>query len=151
MTLPAWLLLHFGIGVSATWLARRYALRRALLDQPGERRSHASPTPRGGGISIVVALLVAAALLWAQTPSGWWLPLFAVGLALVAGIGLVDDHRPLSPWLRLAVHAVAAGCLAAASWMGRRLRWRLCPPSHPPWETSLRSCSTAAFAAARTS
>ena len=115
MTLPAWLLLHFGIGVSATWLARRYALRRQLLDHPGERRSHAVPTPRGGGISIVVALLVAVASAWTQWPSAW-LPLFAVGLALVAGIGLVDDHRPLSPWFRLAVHALASGCLAAASW-----------------------------------
>lgn len=116
MTLPAWLLLHFGIGVSATWLARRYALRRQLLDQPGERRSHAAPTPRGGGISIVVALLVAVAWAWTQWPSAW-LPLFAVGLALVAGIGLLDDHRPLSPWIRLAVHAAGAGCLAIASWL----------------------------------
>src|SRR5690606_27596615 len=32
------------------------------------------------------------------------------GLLLVAGIGWLDDHRPLSPWSRLAVHAVAA-CL----------------------------------------
>lgn len=117
MTLPAWLLLHFGIGASATWLARRYALRRQLLDQPGERRSHAAPTPRGGGISIVVALLLAVAWLWMRSPSSSWLPFFATGLALVAGVGLVDDHRPLSPWLRLAVHAAAAGCLAAASWV----------------------------------
>src|SRR3546814_10952348 len=29
---------------------------------------------------------------------------------LVAGLGWLDDHRPLSPWSRLAVHAVAA-CL----------------------------------------
>ena len=117
MTLIAWLLLHFGIGVSATWLARRYALRRRLLDQPGERRSHAAPTPRGGGISIVAALLLALAWAWASAPSTAWLPLFGAGLLLVAGVGLVDDHRPLSPWLRLAVHAAAAGCLAAASWV----------------------------------
>lgn len=117
MTLPAWLLLHFGIGASATWLARRYALRRQLLDQPGERRSHVAPTPRGGGISIVAALLLAVAWAWASAPSMAWLPLFGAGLLLVAGVGLVDDHRPLSPWLRLAVHAAAAGCLAAASWV----------------------------------
>jgi len=116
MTLPAWLLLHFGIGVSATWLARRYALRRQLLDHPGERRSHAVPTPRGGGISIVAALLAAVAWSWWQFPSNTWIPFFATGLVLVAGIGLVDDHRPLSPWFRLAVHALASGCLAAASW-----------------------------------
>ena len=117
MTLSTWLLLHLGIGLSVTWLARRYALRRRLLDHPGERRSHVSPTPRGGGVSIVVALLAAVAWLWAQPLSPSWLPFFAAGLVLVAGVGLVDDHRPLSPWLRLAVHAAAAGCLAVASWI----------------------------------
>src|SRR3546814_17852318 len=34
----------------------------------------------------------------------------AAGLLLVAGIGWLDDHRPLTPWSRLAVHAVAS-CL----------------------------------------
>ena len=38
------------------------ALRRKLFDQPGERRSHAVATPRGGGIAIVVTLLLAAAV-----------------------------------------------------------------------------------------
>src|SRR3546814_18975170 len=38
--------------------------------------------------------------------------LAAIGLLLVAGIGWLDDHRPLTPWSRLAVHAVAA-CLLA--------------------------------------
>src|SRR3546814_9173465 len=39
------------------------------------------------------------------------LPIFAAaGLLLVAGIGWLDDHRPLTPWSRLAVHAVAS-CL----------------------------------------
>ena len=41
-----------------------------------------------------------------------WLA-FGVGLVLVAGIGWIDDHRPLSPWLRLGVHALAAAVLAA--------------------------------------
>src|SRR3546814_17971989 len=31
-------------------------------------------------------------------------------LLRVAGIGWLDDHRPLTPWSRLAVHAVAS-CL----------------------------------------
>jgi len=113
-----WLLLHFAIGLAGTWLARGYALRRNLLDQPGERRSHAVPTPRGGGIAIVIALLLAGA---------WWLPragvalpmvaTFLAGLLLVAVVGLIDDHRSLSPWLRLGVHVVAAGLLALGVWL----------------------------------
>ncbi len=110
-----WLILHLGIGVAGTWLARRYALQRDLLDHPGERRSHAVATPRGGGIAIVLALLVAALALALREPTqGVLLAGFAAGVALVAGVGLMDDHRPLSPWFRLSVHGVAGLLLAAA-------------------------------------
>lgn len=110
-----WLFLHFTIGLSGAWMAREYAIRRNLLDQPGERRSHEVPTPRGGGIGIVIALLVAACVLGWRHPQQIVLLLgFVVGLMLVAGTGMVDDHRPLSPWLRLGVQALAAGVLAVA-------------------------------------
>lgn len=105
----AWILIYLLLSAAGTWLARRYALHRQLIDEPGERRSHTTATPRGGGIAIVAALLVATVALGLRMPS--YAPLaaaFAVGLALIAGIGLIDDHRPLSPWLRLAVHALAA-------------------------------------------
>ncbi|QWT21948.1 hypothetical protein KPL74_08070 [Bacillus sp. NP157] len=48
-----------------------YAQRRGLLDEPGRRRSHSLPTPRGGGIGIVLAVLVsmpAAFLLFSPFP-----------------------------------------------------------------------------------
>lgn len=110
-----WLLLHFTIGLLGTWMARKYAIRRELIDHPGERRSHDVPTPRGGGIAIVVALLVAACVLGWRSPQQIVLVAgFVVGLVLIAGVGLIDDHRPLSPWLRLGVQAVAAGIFALA-------------------------------------
>lgn len=116
----AWLVLHFAIAVAGTWLARRYALHSRLIDHPGERRSHEDPTPRGGGVAIVVAVLVAACVLgWRQPQHIVLLGAFTLGLALVAAIGLIDDHRPLSPWLRLGVQSVAAGILAlgvAGTW-----------------------------------
>lgn len=55
----AWLAIHAALAAAGTWLARAYALRSRLIDQPGERRSHSVATPRGGGIAIVIALLVA--------------------------------------------------------------------------------------------
>lgn len=110
--LAAWCLLHVLIAALGTCLARRYALSTQLLDQPGERRSHAHATPRGGGIAIVVSMLVAFGLLliWVPYLAPAWL--FAgIGLLLVSAVGWIDDHRPLSPWLRLAVHAIAASML----------------------------------------
>lgn len=107
-----------GAGAAITWLALRYARRRGLLDQPGERRSHSVATPRGGGLSI--AIVMVAALL----AMGWWYPALrsvlqagALGLVLVATVGWIDDHRPLSAKLRLMVHAIAAVLLAGAAWL----------------------------------
>jgi UDP-N-acetylmuramyl pentapeptide phosphotransferase/UDP-N-acetylglucosamine-1-phosphate transferase len=115
MALAAWAALCFVIALAGTWLARRYALRAALLDHPGERRSHAVPTPRGGGIAIVVAVLpVLVALGLRDEESRLLFAPVVAGLLLVAGIGWCDDHRPLPASLRLAVHAVAAALLAWA-------------------------------------
>jgi UDP-N-acetylmuramyl pentapeptide phosphotransferase/UDP-N-acetylglucosamine-1-phosphate transferase len=117
----AWFVLFAAISAAGTWLARAYALQRRLLDQPGERRSHRVATPRGGGIAIVLALSIAIAAMILRQPREVVLLVCAgFGLLLVAGIGWVDDHRPLSPWSRLAVHAVAAGWLAVGFYLSGR-------------------------------
>jgi len=109
-----WPALFFGISLAGTVAARRYAIWRDLLDHPGERRSHVVATPRGGGIGIVLAMLAAIAVTAGRNPGqGWTMAMAATGLVLVAGIGWLDDHRPLTPWSRLAVHALAAALLAA--------------------------------------
>jgi UDP-N-acetylmuramyl pentapeptide phosphotransferase/UDP-N-acetylglucosamine-1-phosphate transferase len=105
------------LSAGLTWLARRYALRRQLLDHPGERRSHHVATPRGGGIAIVVTVLAgtaAGAFLYpAAAPQ---LTVFATGLVMVAGIGWWDDHRPLPAVRRLLVHMLASALLAGLAW-----------------------------------
>lgn len=122
----AWLVLLTGLSAAGTWLARRYAIHRELLDHPGERRSHQVATPRGGGVAVVATLLVACLVLAVRDPSQHLLlGGFAAGLMLVAGIGLADDHRPLSPWIRLLVHAAAGvlfglalGVSLGSAWLG---------------------------------
>ncbi|TXI46408.1 MAG: hypothetical protein E6Q50_15290 [Lysobacter sp.] len=123
MTLRAdwllWFALYAALGYAGAALARRYALQRRLMDEPGERRSHSVPTPRGGGIAIVAALSIAALALIVRQPRDIVETVGgALGLWLVAGIGWLDDHRPLSPWLRLSVHALAATALAFGAWLG---------------------------------
>ena len=113
MSMAYWLALHAGVSALATWLALAYARHRNLVDLPGERRSHAVATPRGGGIGIACALLVGSLAL-SVSGEGALARVggFAVGLALVAGIGWFDDHRPLSPWSRLLVQCLAGMVLA---------------------------------------
>lgn len=96
------------------YAALHYARRRALVDLPGRRRSHSIPTPRGGGIGIVLAML-AAALAFQQL--GWLPPEisggFAAGLAIVALVGWIDDHKPLPATARLVVHVLASAWFVA--------------------------------------
>jgi Fuc2NAc and GlcNAc transferase len=98
-------------------LTRRYALARALIDVPNQRSSHANPTPRGGGLAIVVVVLAGLAILAAsgRVDSRTALALGGGG-ALVAAVGWLDDRHGLAAGTRLGVH------LAAAAWTVAWLR-----------------------------
>lgn len=111
-------LLSFLLTALLTAVAVAYAHRRGLLDLPGARRSHSVPTPRGGGIGIVV-VMAAAIVLSLQAPWGTAVPaaVFLLCIGLIAGIGWWDDHRPLSAGLRLGVHlVVAVAWIVASGW-----------------------------------
>ncbi|HWU78234.1 MAG TPA: glycosyltransferase family 4 protein [Rhodanobacter sp.] len=87
-----------------------YAHRRGLLDQPGQRRSHRLPTPRGGGIGIVVAALLCLPGILYSLPAAWsgqFIITLLSALLLVALTGWWDDHRALPVWPRLAAQLVA--------------------------------------------
>jgi UDP-N-acetylmuramyl pentapeptide phosphotransferase/UDP-N-acetylglucosamine-1-phosphate transferase len=88
--------------------------RRAVLDRPNERSLHAIPTPRGGGIAVVAAIVLAW---WALTGLGL-LPRPAapilVGAVVLAAVSWADDVRGLPPAVRLAVQLVAIGLVLRA-------------------------------------
>lgn len=92
---------------SATGLLIRY-LRQKMLDVPNERSSHATPTPRGGGLGVIVG--VAAALgLRAAAGGAASVPLaIALGAAAMAALGLADDYFRLSSRFRLVVQTAIA-------------------------------------------
>lgn len=106
-----------GLSLLGTGLARNYALRRRMLDLPGERSSHQRPTPRGGGIALVLVFL---ATLPALAAAGL-VPLALTGTLLLGGgavalIGFLDDHHDVPATHRLGVHAGAA--VLALVWIG---------------------------------
>ena len=110
------------LSAGVTAVALTYARRHGLLDQPGKRRSHTQPTPRGGGIGIVAAILLAGVPAWgALDPALHWSQPAALGVGMlaVALIGWRDDHAPLPVAPRLLVHAGAAllvGACVLAAW-----------------------------------
>ncbi len=92
-----------------TGLMRRLAVSHGVLDVPNERSAHVTPTPRGGGVAIVIAASAAFALLaWrAVVPVDLMLALLGGGVA-VALVGFFDDRLQLAPAVRIVVHLAAA-------------------------------------------
>lgn len=100
----------FGAALILTGLLRRYALRVRLLDIPNPRSSHTIPTPRGGGLAVVLIFVVGACLLaWRQSVPPSLLPLVLLPCVLVATVGWLDDHYSLPALVRLLVHLLAGG------------------------------------------
>lgn len=97
------------ISYCITWIVRRYALTRQLLDIPNERSSHTVATARGGGLAIVATFIVVLAAMYIMNELQPSL-IMAVcgGGALVAAVGFIDDHHHVGVLWRLLVHFIAA-------------------------------------------
>lgn len=94
--------------VLLTGLIRHYALSRKVLDIPNQRSSHSTPTPRGGGLAIVLAFSSACVYLYlTQNLQGSNILALSSAL-LVAIIGFIDDHAHVAARWRLLVHLSAA-------------------------------------------
>jgi UDP-N-acetylmuramyl pentapeptide phosphotransferase/UDP-N-acetylglucosamine-1-phosphate transferase len=96
----------FVASLAGTGLILRVLKSRAILDHPNPRSSHATPTPKGGGIA-VVAVVAAAWLATTWKAGGVEAPL-VIGLAIaLAVVSWIDDLRGLGAPTRLAAHAAA--------------------------------------------
>ncbi|MEP7097961.1 MAG: glycosyl transferase family 4 [Dokdonella sp.] len=105
----------FALSAFCTRLGIVYGHRRNLVDQPGQRRSHSTPTPRGGGIGIVAGSLLVTALIAIRTNAPYHLVALVLiaAILIVAAIGWIDDHAGLRARTRFAAHCVAAAMLLA--------------------------------------
>lgn len=99
----------FAAATVLTGLLRRYALASSMIDVPNERSSHTVPTPRGGGMSIVVVFLSLLPILaYLQLLEfNIAVALFGAGF-IVAAIGFLDDHGHIAARWRLLAHFSAA-------------------------------------------
>jgi Fuc2NAc and GlcNAc transferase len=97
------------MAVLGTGLIRHYALLNKVLDMPNQRSSHTQPTPRGGGLAIVLAFSMGSIYAFSIN----LLSLAALGALnsalLVAFIGFCDDHKPVAARWRFLTHLLASG------------------------------------------
>jgi UDP-N-acetylmuramyl pentapeptide phosphotransferase/UDP-N-acetylglucosamine-1-phosphate transferase len=96
----------------------RPLLQRYALARPSARSSHRIPTPQGGGIAVVAAtaaamFLTSAFLLPAADMTSQLLVLLAASI-MVAGIGAIDDIRPIAVAPRLILQMIAVGAVICA-------------------------------------
>lgn len=101
-----------------TAVLRRYALARQLMDMPNARSSHSVPTPRGGGVAIVLTFLAGLSLafiLQLGIPAPLYWALLGAG-AFIALLGFLDDHGHIAARWRLLGHFGAA--IWALYWLG---------------------------------
>lgn len=142
----AWLVTILTLGVAA-WLARAFAHPKSslhILDYPNERSLHSSPTPRTGGVAIVIAIIVGGALLQALTTedSTRELPWLGAAAAMVSVVSYLDDRRPFPVVYRLMTHVFAAGLLVAGGLAAQVLRVPGADFAMPGW---LAAVSTVLF------
>ncbi|MCY1337350.1 Undecaprenyl-phosphate alpha-N-acetylglucosaminyl 1-phosphate transferase [compost metagenome] len=114
-----WFLLPVAAGFALflTGVLRRYALARSIIDVPNARSSHTVPTPRGGGVSIVVSFLLALPLVAVFGLASWPVVLAFLGAgAGIALLGFLDDHGHIAARWRLLGHF--AGAAWVLLWLG---------------------------------
>ena len=106
---------------AATFLTLRLSRRHSIMPEIRERDVHTDPTPRIGGLAMLIGFLVSLA---AAASLGWFRSVFedpihilaiAAAATLIAIIGVLDDILDLDWTIKLAGQFMAAGILA---WQG---------------------------------
>lgn len=113
-------MIAFMVGLVATPLARRVAVRCNIMDRPSDaRKVHRDPVPYLGGLGILLGVVAGMAVLLWRNPLeelAALQPLLVVGAGalLIFTVGLADDSRGLRPRTKLFWQLV----VASGMWFG---------------------------------
>lgn len=126
----------FVISMLVMPMATRLAVKFNMLDSPGGHKSHSRPVPLLGGSAIFAGLLLPSMLaasvasVWAARGVPAWVPaelavhvpgaasrafqavVILGGAFVLHVVGLIDDRKPLGPWLKLAMQVAVALAVA---------------------------------------
>jgi UDP-GlcNAc:undecaprenyl-phosphate/decaprenyl-phosphate GlcNAc-1-phosphate transferase len=97
------------VSLVLTPLAAKLGSLVGIVDRPGDDlKIHSAPVPVLGGPAVVVATLAIAAAVGPGYPAA-----IAIGVLVALAAGLLDDLRPMPPWSRVVLLAVAGAVLVA--------------------------------------
>ena len=107
------ILISFAVSLVMVPVIIRTGYRFDILDHPGNHKRHRTPTPLLGGVALFVATWVTVGIsyllftdLYSELPGS---PGFIfLGALIILLVGLSDDLKPLSAWIKLTAQ-VAAG------------------------------------------
>jgi UDP-N-acetylmuramyl pentapeptide phosphotransferase/UDP-N-acetylglucosamine-1-phosphate transferase len=92
-----------------TPLIMHFALHYKILDIPNERSSHEVPTPRGGGLAIVIAWYIGISIMFFLNDIDRQLYFTLLSGLLLAGVSIIDDLIGLKPVIRFSIQIFTAG------------------------------------------
>lgn len=107
MLTPA--LLAFAVALALQPVLIRFLTRRALFDVPTDRSNHTVPTPRGGGIALMLGVVVGVIVAGEVVAIS-----LLAGVLVAAGVGTLEDLRGVRIGLRLLLTTIAALAILAA-------------------------------------
>jgi UDP-GlcNAc:undecaprenyl-phosphate GlcNAc-1-phosphate transferase len=93
-----------------TPIVRRYALKHGIVDRPGARKVHKQPIAYLGGLAIFFAFLLSVVF---HLQHSRQLDALLLGCAILVTVGVIDDIKGLSPWVKLGWQFVAAAVALA--------------------------------------
>jgi len=96
----------FGLSLLLTYLIRQYAIKKSIIDIPNERSSHSIPTPRGGGLAVIITFFIGLFIFRESIEENLFYALLS-SLPIII-VSLVDDIVTLSSKIRFIVQALSA-------------------------------------------
>ena len=104
------------LGGAGAWLVARWGSGFGLLDKANHRSSHKGVVPKGGGIGILAAFLLASWILGLPV-------LFWVCAGLISLLSLYGDRREIPPKIRLGIQLLGSVGLLFGLFYWEGLGW----------------------------
>ncbi len=96
------------ISVIFTYLIKNYAIKKSIVDIPNSRSSHTIPTPRGGGLAIILTFYLGVSYFYYLDEISLKLFLLLLSSLPIVIISLIDDLITLSSKIRMLIQVLCS-------------------------------------------